>query len=124
MKNDSKISRKEFFTRILLIDLSIFIFALIISICGGFQTFSIVLFVLGLLLAVIGAYLPGTFSVTHEFEKYHPSDSPNMVQDHIVHSLLANTKAASGYSPENILLYSGLIVLIISLPFICIVMYL
>lgn len=123
MKSIPEITREEFFIRIFFTIFGVFIFAAIISICGGFQIFSIALFTLGVLLSTIGAYLPGMFSITHESEKYYTTNDPNLANDHIIYSLLENAKATSGYSPENIVFYSGLIILFISLPFICNVMY-
>ena len=119
MQSNNKKYIKLFILRVLIINIVIIFVAIVLARFLNFS-FGFLFFLSGLLTTAIGLYLNGP-------KRYH-EDIFTEVSNHPVRAYskwlfhYLRTKAPK-HGFENVLFYSGLLTLILSLPFICQIMY-
>jgi len=115
---------KDFVKKVFAIELGMLLVAGVVSLSLNYN-FSIILFALGMVSAVVGASLGGA-------DPYHPKN-PRMQQSNpyekpsaanLSARILYNLKGAvPQHAFENVLLFAGLIAILISMPFLCQIMF-
>lgn len=122
-RNDSP-ELKDFAKKILAVDVGIFLAAGVISLSLKVN-FGVVLFVLGILVAVVASYLGGSHPYIPEKPSVPMSQlSARPSSNHLVGRILHNIKnSIPFYAIENVLMFAGLVAIVIGLPFICRIMF-
>lgn len=119
MEYDNNKGLKGFTIKIFMVSIVFTICALVLALLLRVD-FGLVLFLLGLSTTALGSYLSGP---ARSYRENFPETSNHHVReynDRLFHYL--RTKAPK-YGSENILFYSGVLTVILSLPFICQIMY-
>lgn len=122
-RNDSP-ELKGFAKKIIAIDVGIFLVAGVVTLSLNVN-FGVVLFVLGLLVAVIASYLGGSHlyipkETSAPMFQLCARPSPKYILARVLHNL---KNSVPSHAFENVLLYAGLIAILLSLPFICRIMF-
>ena len=111
--NKDRILKFNFIKQIILFDAGIFLLALFVSLLLGFSIW-VILSLLGLTIGGIGAFFSGPGGLTNDpysIDVYHPNEFQSKLVDHF------NAHIASRYGFENAIMYSGVVALIFSIPF-------
>jgi hypothetical protein len=125
MENDPSV-KKRFIISIVIVDFTLMILSALLSLRLN-TNFGVILFFLGVLLGVLGAKLGGPNpsdpknpnylgSQSVLFRKRPIPDRGDQISYDIKHSM-------PGYAFENAILFAGLIAIVLSLPFICQIMF-
>jgi hypothetical protein len=125
MENDPS-DKKRFIINIMAVEFALIILSALFSLFLN-TNFGVILFFLGILVGILGAYLGGPNPSDPNNPNYLPSQSGlfrrriiknrgNQISYDIKHSM-------PGYEFENAILFAGLIAIVLSLPFICQIMF-
>ena len=113
--NEGSSSLKSFITKVILIDLGLIVLAGFISISQELN-FGISLLIFGILIGGIGNFLAGPSLVNRQnVRDLKSSNRPNEALSARISDYLARSIPHYGF--ENVMMYSGLMAIVLSIPF-------
>lgn len=110
---------KDFVKKTIAVDTGMFLVAGVVALSLRIN-FSIILFVLGIIVAALGSFLAGPRPYSQRFDRPQQFNPNEKLSARILHTV---GNSLPPYAVENVLLVAGLLATALSLPFICLIMF-